>query len=290
MKIGVVGLSLSCLDFTKALDFIKEIGGSYIELCTVEDAHNNTLDLTEGNRDFIKEAISSHGLSIVSVAGYNDFSLSDPDKIEEQVKRLQWYCQLAVDLNVNIVRVLGGEQTTDITHKGLLKSLISGFQLAVDMAKNYHITLGLENHGYLVNDASILVEIIENVASENLKITLDTGNFCWAGHSLQDTYNYFKILAPYVVNVHLKDFIFTEKNKIKFVPLGEGLLNLDRVIEFLVLSSYKGTFLCEYEGLGDPKELLKLGTFNEEEIIRELKKGTEKSLRYISSILEKYDP
>ena len=288
MKIGVVGLSLGCLDFTEVLDFIKEIGGSYIELCTVKGAHNNTLDLTEGNRDFIKEAISSHGLSIASVAGYNDFSLSDHDKIEKQVKRLQCYCQLAVDLNVNIVRVLGGEQTAGVTRKELLKSLVAGFKLAVNMAKNYHITLALENHGYLVNDASTLVEIIENVASENLKITLDTGNFCWAGHSLQDAYNYFKILAPYVVNVHLKDFIFTEKNKIKFVPLGEGLLNLDRVIEFLVLSGYKGTFLCEYEGLGDPKELLKLGTFSEEEIIRELKKGTEKSLRYISSISEKY--
>jgi len=288
MKIGVVGLSLSCLDFTEVLDFIKEIGGSYIELCTVKGAHNNTLDLSEGNRDFIKEAISSRGLSIASVAGYNDFSLSDPDKIEKHVKRLQWYCQLAVDLNVNIVRVLGGEQTADIAREELLKSLIAGFQSAVSMAKNYHITLALENHGYLVNDAATLVEIIENVASENLKITLDTGNFCWAGHSLQDTYNYFKILAPYVVNVHLKDFIFTEKNKVKFVPLGEGLLNLDRVIEFLVLSGYKGTFLCEYEGLGDPKELLKSGTFSKEEIIGELKKGTEKSLKYVSSISEKY--
>lgn len=289
MKIGVVGLSLGCLDFTEVLDFIKEIGGSYIELCTVKGAHNNTLDLTEGNRDFIKEAISSHGLSIASVAGYNDFSLSDPDKIEKQVKRLQWYCQLAVDLNVNIVRVLGGEQTVGVTRKELLKSLIVGFQSAVNMAKNYHITLALENHGYLVNDASTLVEIIENVASENLKITLDTGNFCWAGHSLQDAYNYFKILAPYVVNVHLKDFIFAEKNKVKFVPLGEGRLNLNRVIEFLALSDYNGTFLCEYEGVGDPKKLLKLGTFNKKEIIRELKKGTEQSLSYISSILEKYN-
>lgn len=289
MKIGVVGLSLGCLDFTKALDFIKEIGGSYIELCTVKGAHNNTLDLTEGNRNFIKEAILSRGLSIASVAGYTDFSLYNSNKIEKQVKELQWYCQLAVDLNANIVRILRVEQTADVAREELLKSLIAGFQSAVSMAKNYHVTLALENHGYLVNDASTLVKIIENVASENLKITLDTGNFCWAGHSLQDTYNYFKILAPYVVNVHLKDFIFTEKNKVKFVPLGEGLLNLNRVIEYLVLSGYKGTFLCEYEGLGDPKELLKLGTFSEEEIIREIKKGTEKSLRYISSILEKYD-
>jgi len=289
MKIGVVGLSLGCLDFTKALDFIKEIGGSYIELCTVKGAHNNTLDLTEGNRNFIKEAILSRGLSIASVAGYTDFSLYNSNKIEKQVKELQWYCQLAVDLNANIVRILRVEQTADVAREELLKSLIVGFQSAVSMAKNYHVTLALENHGYLVNDASTLVKIIENVASENLKITLDTGNFCWAGHSLQDTYNYFKILAPYVVNVHLKDFIFTEKNKVKFVPLGEGLLNLNRVIEYLVLSGYKGTFLCEYEGLGDPKELLKLGTFSGEEIIREIKKGTEKSLRYISSILEKYD-
>lgn len=289
MKIGVVGLSLSCLNFTEFLDFVKEIGGRYIELCTVKSAHNNTLNLTEGNRVFIKEAIASRGLSIVSVAGYNDFSMSDPDNIEKQVKRLQWYCQLAMDLNVNIVRVLGGEKTVDIRRGDLLKRLISGFKLAADMAKNYHVILALENHGYLTNDGPILVNIIEKVASDNLKITLDTGNFCWAGHSLQSAYNYFKILAPYTVNVHLKDFIFAEKNKVKFVPLGEGCLNLNRVVKFLALSGYNGAFLCEYEGVEDPKKLLELGTFNEKEIIRELKKGTEKSLRYISSILEKYD-
>jgi len=289
MKIGVVGLSLSCLNFTEFLDFVKEIGGSCIELCTVKGAHNNTLNLTEENRVFIKEAIATRELSIASVAGYNDFSLSDPDKIKKQVKKLQWYCRLAMDLNVNIVRVLGGDKTVDIRRKDLSKRLISGFKLAADMAKNYNVILALENHGYLTNEASILIEIIEKVASENLKITLDTGNFCWAGHSLQDAYNYFKILAPYTVNVHLKDFIFDGEKKVKFVPLGEGCLNLNRVIEILVLSGYNGAFLCEYEGVEDPKKLLKLGTFNEEEIIRELKKGTEKSLRYISSILEKYD-
>lgn len=283
MKVGVVGLSLSCLNFNDTLDFIRDSGGSCIELCTVKGAHNNTLDLSVSNRTAIKKAVRERGLLITSVAGYNDFTVSDITELKKQVEQLSWYCQLASDLNVKIVRVLSGDHQGGEPRQQYISSIIKGMKMAVKVAEELDLILALENHGHLVNDAPTMLRILQEVASDRLKITLDTGNFSWAGHSLDETYHYFEMLAPHVANVHLKDFIF-DNEQVKFVPLGQGLIIFKQLLNILQENDYQGMFLCEYEGAGEPKELLKAGVFNQERFVTELKQGTRQSLDYIGSI------
>ncbi len=285
MKVGVVGLSLSLLDFTDLLDFIRDVGGSCLELCTVKGAHNNTLDLSAGNLMKVKKNVSDRGLLITSVAGYNDFTLPNLQELKNQVEQLRWYCQLAVDLDVKVVRVLSGDNQSGELRSEYLSNIITGMKMAVGMAEELDLTLALENHGCLVNDAPALLQILNEVASERLKITLDTGNFVWAGHSLADSYRYFEMLAPYIANVHLKDFI-SENGQVRFVPLGQGMLDFNQLFQILQAVGYQETFLCEYEGAGEPKNFLKEGTFNRKRLVVELKQGTKESLDYIRSIFK----
>jgi len=107
VKIGVVCLSLSCMDFIDVLDFVQDVGGEAIELCTVKGAHNGTLNLSDENRLSILRTVESFGLSIASVAGYNDFTSHVTDELQREVERLEYYCKLAADLSVNIVRAMG---------------------------------------------------------------------------------------------------------------------------------------------------------------------------------------
>ncbi len=284
MKLGVVCLSLSCMDFTEVLKFVKEIGGETIELCTVKGAHNETLNL-DTERSALLKKIKSYGLSITSVAGYNDFTFATDSELNKQVERLEWYCKLAADLQVGIVRVMSGEPRPDLTKEEMVTNIIRGFKSAVKMAKKYNVILALENHGHLVNDAPTLVKIVQAVADDHLRLTLDTGNFCWAGHSLEETHRYFKQVAPYVANVHLKDLVFTNPKEVQFVPLGQGELNLKRVIEELNAVGYNGALLCEYEGMGDPKELLQAGVFTREKFMQGLKDGTRQSLKHLKNLI-----
>jgi L-ribulose-5-phosphate 3-epimerase len=283
MELGVVGLSLSCLNFTDTLDFINEIGGNCLELCTVKDAHRGTLDLNPENRATVKKMVSDRQLRIISVAGYNDFTVLDSVELNHQVEKLSWYCKLAADLDVKLVRVMSGDPDSGQFRQEHLTSIVAGMKLAVTKAAEFNVVLALENHGYLVNDADTLLKILEAVGSERLKITLDTGNFGWSGHSLNDTYRYFEMLASYVVNVHLKDYIMSD-GQVKFVPLGKGMVCFTELFKTLQKAGYQGAFLCEYEGVGEPKELIKAGTFNRDELVNQLKAGTEQSLNYIRSL------
>ncbi len=283
MDLGVVSLSLGCLDFDDLLEFVKAIDGSAIELSTADGVHNKTVDFSAEGRRVVVDKVKAQGLRIVSVGGYSDFTISDPEAVQGQLERLRWYCQLALDLDAGILRVMAGNPRPGLSETEMIDNIIAGFKAAVEVAEEYGVIFALENHGTLINDLDVMLKIVESVGSPYFRVTLDTGNYCWAGKSLEEAYVFFEKMAPYTANVHLKDFVVQLDRSVKFVPLGDGELDLKRVLDILRGVGYQGTLLCEYEGVGEPKELIAAGTFDE--YVAELKAGTKRSLDYMRSLL-----
>ena len=283
MDLGVVTLSLGCLDFPSLLEFVKEIGGSTIELSTADGVHNNTLDFSVEGRRTILDKVRSQGLSIISLGGYSDFTTSDPEAVQQQLEQLRWYCQLARDLQAPILRVMAGNPRSGLSREEMIDNIIAGFKAATAIAEEYGIIFALENHGTLINDLDAMLQIVESVGSPHFRVTLDTGNYCWAGRTVDEAYVFFEKMAPYTANVHLKDFVTQPDRSVKFVPLGDGELDFRKVMDILRGVGYQGTLLCEYEGMGEPKELIAAGTFDE--YVTALKSGTKRSLDYIRSLI-----
>lgn len=286
MKLGVVSLSLGFMEFPETLRFVREIGGKTVEISTAEGVHGGSLDFSAEGRAALCELVKSEGMSITSVAGYSDFTSANQSEVDRQVEGIRWYCQLANDLSVKLVRVMGGNAKEGLSRDEMIDNIVSGFKQAVKIAEEHKVILSLENHGLVINDGPTLVKIIEEVNSPYLRITMDTGNFCWAGNSLDSAYLYFEQVSPYVANVHLKDFVYDENNEVQFVPLGEGLIDFKRVFNTIKAAGYAGSILCEYEGVGDPRVLIREGTFTQEEIVNNIKDATKRSLEFLQSIVE----
>ncbi len=95
------------------------------------------------------------------------------------------------------------------------------------------VTLAIENHDRLTS--AQLVALLEALASENVGICLDTVNSFGA---LEGPPLVIETLAPYAVNLHLKDFvIFRAPQNMGFIiegrPLGQGRLDIPWVLEAL---------------------------------------------------------
>ena len=88
------------------------------------------------------------------------------------------------------------------------------------------------------------------MGSPLLGMTVDTGNFCWAGHSIDEAHHYFEKLAPLTVSVHVKDGRFVD-GEFEFVPAGRGDLDLVGFFKALSATGYQGPVVSEYEGKGD---------------------------------------
>ena len=92
------------------------------------------------------------------------------------------------------------------------------------------LTLGLENHDRFA--VRTLRQVVESVSSDCVGICLDTANSLGAGEGLETV---LRELAPFTVNLHLKDFIikrvpylmgFTVEGR----PAGEGTLDIPKLL------------------------------------------------------------
>ncbi len=138
------------------------------------------------------------------------------------IDRLTEYIDIAQRLNSRLLRFVIDESNyePDIT------TVVSLLRNAVPRLEQTGITLGLENHDRLL--AREFADIVERVGSANVGICLDSVNSMGAGEGLAEV---VKTLAPYTVNLHLKDFgIRRLPHQMGFQidgrPAGQGMLNV----------------------------------------------------------------
>lgn len=160
------------------------------------------------------------------------------------------YCEVARNLGIPIVRAFAGDVAEGHALDELYPRLVTGFQEVTWRVAKWGVTIGIENHGRLINQGDKLASLVRDVGSPALGITLDTGNFCWAGHSIEATHRFFEALAPLTVNVHVKDGRFVDGDWV-LLPAGRGDIDLAGLFTTLVAAKYDGAVLSEYEGRAD---------------------------------------
>jgi 3-oxoisoapionate decarboxylase len=112
------------------------------------------------------------------------------------------------------------------------KEAVAGFHrqiaTAVPIVEKHRMPLGIENHKDWRFDEQ--VALLKQYSSEYLGVSLDTGNNITV---LDDLHESVEALAPYTFNVHFKDMAAEETEDgflLSEVPLGEGMLDLERVV------------------------------------------------------------
>jgi sugar phosphate isomerase/epimerase len=108
------------------------------------------------------------------------------------------------------------------------------------------IDMGIENHSTYGNDPEYLGGVIRAVDSPRIGLTLDSGNFYWAGYPLRQIYQLFKQFAPYTKHTHIKN--------LHYEPEGQLI--------------YRGPD-TDYEHTASPIEA---GDIDHRELIKELRK------------------
>ncbi|HEY9075729.1 MAG TPA: TIM barrel protein [Anaerolineaceae bacterium] len=146
-----------------------------------------------------------------------------------QEENLERYLALALQLGSPILRVVidaPGFRPEPADVVTLLKGVMPAFE-------ERGVCLAIENHDRF--KARTLAEIIEKVGSASVGICLDTVNSFGA---LEGPEVVVPTLAPYTVNLHLKDFVIARSQhmmgfEISGCPLGEGRLEVGWLLEML---------------------------------------------------------
>jgi sugar phosphate isomerase/epimerase len=136
-----------------------------------------------------------------------------------------------------------------------------GIKRVLAETEGANVALGVENHGYQGNDPKWLDSLFEKVGSPRFGMTLDTGNFYWAGHPLDRVYQILEHFAPLTKHTHAKNIAYPPQLRNvqremgweygKYVaPLYEGDIDHRRVAQILKKVGYDGDLCIEDESMG----------------------------------------
>ncbi|GAB3955164.1 sugar phosphate isomerase/epimerase [Spirosoma harenae] len=142
-------------------------------------------------------------------------------------EHLDHYIELSARLQSRLLRFVIDKGT----YRPTVDQVVGILKNAIPVLEKAGITLGIENHDRLLSTE--FAEIMDRVGSSNVGICLDSVNSMGAGEGLAEVVH---TLAPYTVNLHLKDFGIQRLLHLMGFQIdgriaGQGMLNIPWLVE-----------------------------------------------------------
>src|SRR5439155_6143931 len=139
------------------------------------------------------------GLDVSGGAVGNNFCVTDPAKLREQIDLVKRGAENISLLGGKTLRIFAGTVAKGDTEDGARPRVIAAIQEACDHAAKLGVYLALENHGGITATSEQMLAIVKAVKHDWFGVNLDTGNF----HT-EDPYADLAAIAPYAVVVQIK--------------------------------------------------------------------------------------
>lgn len=202
----------------------------------------------------LSAALDEAGLERILGWGHPDGLRGGTD--EEALADLKRHLPRAPGLGVKIVRMVASSMLyVDEPRAPQITNTIRMIKEAVEVAAEYDVTLALENHIDFTGPE--MLQIIEGVGSERLKVNLDTGNPI---RVYEDPVECARVLAPHVISTHTKDVTTAGKGgspstRFPFFPscpTGSGVVDFEGVVAELEKVGFTGSLGIELDLIAPP--------------------------------------
>lgn len=221
----------------------------------------------------IKAALDAANMKRVIGWGHPDGLHAGTD--EAALEDLINHIPRAAHVGATIMRIVASSMIyVEENHAEQVVRSVKMLKKAAKAAEDAGVTLAIENHIDFTADE--ILQILEGVGSDNLKVNFDTGN---ALRMFEDPVVAARKLAPHCVATHTKDITFRKGGvpserftSWRSVPAGEGLIDFPAIARILDDAGFEGSLAIEMDLLAEPYD-----TRTEEENVRQ-------SIEYLKSI------
>ncbi len=227
-------------------DFLKRarqlsVSGVSLESCFFPSFDDNLLHR-------LRDTLDSYGFERVWAWGHPDGLCSGTNR--QAARDLVRHLAYAQKIGASVMRIAGGSRRTRPASFSVHKRRLGGMlRKLLPAAEQHGVLLALENHIDLMADE--MVDLMDSLDSPWLGVCLDTGNNL---RLFEDPLVVAEKLAPYTRATHIKDLGVLRGDPKEFsfwpsVPLGQGLVDIGRVIALLKKARYKGLLAIEVDYL-----------------------------------------
>jgi sugar phosphate isomerase/epimerase len=164
---------------------------------------------------------------------------ADEGKRTQVLEEIKKWVDVTESLGAPHLRVFAGELPAGATVQQGIEWTVDTLKVACEYAGKKGITLGMEDHEGITQNADACLDIIHRVDSPFFGINLDITNFIPTAKA--DAYAQIEATVPYATHAHIRD------------RFADGqTVDLERVWQIFARADYKGFMSAEYEGEEDP--------------------------------------
>jgi sugar phosphate isomerase/epimerase len=200
-------------------------------------------------REKIRDKASAVGLELIPNATLDWASTGDEaeGELERYVQKLRILKSMGVQI-VNTTHRLPltkNHYTKNPPISEQLCHMKENFMRLSRIAEGMGLVIALENHGDY--RCSEIAQVLRTVNSPSLRAVFDTGN---PVNVIEDPVEASKVVAPYVVVCHLKDYRVLNSIQLdgtprfSHAPIGQGDIELSRILEILQSDAPDAERLC----------------------------------------------
>ncbi|MFD0589901.1 sugar phosphate isomerase/epimerase family protein [Paenibacillus sp. GCM10027627] len=273
MKLGISTYSLHQavaageMSVTDVIDFIASIGADHAEIVPI----GYSLPDHPGLVDDIRNAAERGRIELSGYAVGANFAGLDEEGFARELERLKREVDACAALGITRMRhdVASSEDRSIGNFLAELPKLTEACRIIADYAAGYGITTSVENHGYFVQHSDRVQALVHAVGRDNFRTTLDVGNFLCVDEDPPTAVAKNVGLASMV---HLKDFYFRPANRypgegwfntaggnwLRGAIVGQGDIDIPRVLRTVKDSGYDGYLSIEFEGMEECRSATKM--------------------------------
>jgi sugar phosphate isomerase/epimerase len=207
----------------------------------------------DGYCSAIKDRLDEAGIRRVIGWGHPDglHRGQDHEALEDLIRHIP----RAEKVGASIMRIVASSMLyVDEDHGPQVKASVEMLKKAAKVAEDHGVTLAIENH---IDFTSLeILDILNGVGSDNLKVNFDTGN---ALRLFEDPVEAARNVAPYTVATHTKDIVMRRGGSPSerftswpSVPAGEGLIDLLGIARVLDEAGFEGSLAIEMDLMAEP--------------------------------------
>lgn len=251
-KYGIYEKALLDEDFKKSLQYAKQQGYDFWEISIdKERKHRLSWDQAKVNEVLMLCNDTEMPIYNMVLSLHRDYPMGSFDNSvrEKSLNYLVEAIDLASKLGIRAIQ-LAGYYTSEGKENGDLETYIKTLTKGVSYAAQSGVILAIENMDYDLIDTKAILYVVEKINNPFLKMFLDVGNF--AANEL-DPIEELEEALPHLVGLHLKE---TKVATYRRVAFGDGIVNFEKIFNYLKENKYEGYFGIEMWNDNDPESLV----------------------------------
>ena len=198
----------------------------------------------------VKRKAHELGLEISGTGVRNDFTSGDPKALEENIQLVKNWIIAAEKLGAPVLRIFAGQSNPgQFENQEIFNSMIAAIRECVEFGAEHGVIVAIQNHWQFIKTSDHVLQLFEEIHSEWFGLVLDVGSY-----RLGDPYQQIEASIPYAVNWQLKEMVYVNGEPVK--------TDLERIMQIIKASSYRGYVPIETLGEGDYRQKVK--TFYQE--------------------------